>query len=77
MILILNCGSVLICSLRGTGTLSCLMIEGNPILTMSGNTYLLSQILLLILNTIVLLSMIWLEIRLAIVIAIFAVDHSV
>ena len=58
-------------------TLSCLMIEGNPILTMSGNTYLLSQILLLTLNTIVLLIMIWLEIHLAIVIAVFAVDHSV
>jgi hypothetical protein len=76
MIRILNCGSVLIYSLREDGTLSYLMIEGNPILTMSGNTYLLSQILLLILNTIAPLSMIWLEIGLPIVIAIFAVEHS-
>jgi hypothetical protein len=67
---------MLIYSLREAGTLSCLMIEGNPILTMSGNTYLLSQILLLSLNTIIPLSMIWSEIGLPIVIAIFAVEHS-
>jgi len=44
---------------------------------MFGIIYLLIQILLLTLNTMVFLTMIWLETRLVMVIGIFTLEHSV